>query len=314
LPNSKNPKLESNSSLADPAHDVGTFRRAPDEISRILDKPPQLTEQVLRGDTRLTRRWVHGALHDGLPGMVGHVVVTHYGAAREIAWRSGGLRETSRTRPGSITLIPENHDGHWDVGGPIEVSHVYLTDERLQSCANMLASGQRVQLIDRVAFDDPTTSRILEMLAQDAVLQDAAARLFLEQAIDLLSVQLVRGHSTVGTLVRPAPRRGLADWQVKRVTNYMKDRLDQDVGLDEIAALVDLSRFHFCTAFRLATGQTPHQWLTALRISRARDLLAEHSLSITEIALAVGYQTPSAFTASFRKIVRVTPSEFRRAL
>jgi AraC family transcriptional regulator len=92
------------------------------------------------------------------------------------------------------------------------------------------------------------------------------------------------------------------------------NHLGEDIGLNEIAALVGLSRFHFCTAFRLATGQTPHQWLTALRISRARQLLADPDLPITDIALAVGYQTPSAFAASFRKMLRVSPSQFRRGL
>jgi AraC family transcriptional regulator len=50
------------------------------------------------------------------------------------------------------------------------------------------------------------------------------------------------------------------------------------------------------------------------RTGRARELLKDPVLSITDIALAVGYQTPSAFTASFRKIVGATPTEFRRGL
>ncbi|HTQ41370.1 MAG TPA: AraC family transcriptional regulator, partial [Polyangiaceae bacterium] len=109
-------------------------------------------------------------------------------------------------------------------------------------------------------------------------------------------------------------RRGLAPWQVKRVTGYMRDRLAEDISLGDLAQLVGLSRFHFCTAFRLATGQTPHEWLVMLRIGRARELLADPSLRITEIAFAVGYETPSAFSASFRRLVRATPTEYRRHL
>jgi AraC family transcriptional regulator len=295
------------------AQPLGRALDAFDEIGRILDKPPQLAEQVLRGDTRLTRRWGHGELHDHLPGMAGHVIMTYYGAAQEIEWRSGNQRAASRTRPGSITIIPEGSDSHWNIHGSIEVSHVYLTDQRLQSCADQLARGQRVELLNRLGFEDPSASRVMEMLAQEGVRNDPASRLFVEQAIDLLCLQLLRAHSSFGVLA-PTPRCGLADWQIKRVTGYMTDRLDQEIGLDELAAIAGLSRFHFCTAFRLATGQTPHQWLTALRISRARRLLAEPVLPITEIALAVGYQTPSSFAASFRKIAGITPSEFRRAL
>lgn len=283
-------------------------------IGRIVKVPPALVEEVLRGDTRLTRRWGHGELHDHLEGLTGHVVMTYYGAAQDIAWRTDGLRLTSRTRPGSITLIPDGHDGRWDIEGPIEVSHVYLTDARLQACADVLAQGRKVELIGRVGFEDASAGRILEMLSNETLVGDPASRLFVEQAIDLLCTQLVRAHSSAGTVTDLAPRRGLADWQVKRVTGYMQDRLDQDISLEELSALVGLSRFHFCTAFKAATGQTPHNWLTALRMGRARQLLAERSLAITDIALAVGYQTPSAFAATFRRLARVTPSEFRKAL
>lgn len=294
-------------------HSDGLQHSAVDEMVRVLDQPPVLVGEVLRGQTRFTRRWAHGALHDQLPEMVGHVVMTYYGAAQEIGWREGSERLSARTRIGSITLIPEGHQGRWDIGGPLEVSHVYLSDERLRSSAEAIANGRSFELIHRVAFDDPAASRILTLLSEEA--GEGSSRLFAEQAIDLLCTQLLRGHSSLGRLTAPPRRRGLADWQVKRVTRYMQEHLDdEDMGLDELAALVSLSRFHFVTAFRLATGQTPHAWLTALRIGQARQLLTHPEFAVTDVALAVGYQTPSAFAASFRKAVGMTPSEFRRRL
>jgi len=285
---------------------------AADEISRIIDTPVALNGEVLRGDTRLTQRWMHGALHDYLPGMKGHVVMTFYGAAQEITRRTGGSRVTSRTRPGSITLIPEGHDGHWDIAGSLEVSHVYLTEQHLRHCSEALVGGKPIELLDRVGFDDPATGHILEMLSQASVTGDPATRLFVEQAVDLLCTQLIRAHSSFGVLPQAEPRHGLADWQVKRVTAYMQEFMDRDIGLEEMAALVGLSRFHFCAAFRLATGMSPYHHLTAMRMARARKLLTQPDLPIIQVALAVGYQTPSAFAASFRKATRVTPSTYRR--
>ena len=94
----------------------------------------------------------------------------------------------------------------------------------------------------------------------------------------------------------------------------MREHLAKEIGLDELAALVNLSRFHFCTAFRKATGRTPHNWLMILRIEEARRLLETPALAVTDVALAVGYQTPSSFAAVFRKLVGMTPSAYRRAL
>jgi transcriptional regulator GlxA family with amidase domain len=110
----------------------------------------------------------------------------------------------------------------------------------------------------------------------------------------------------------PAPRRGLPPWQIRRVIAYMSERLDQNIGLDELAGLTSLSRSHFCTAFRDATGRTPHEWLTGLRLGRAQQLLRDPKARITDVALAVGYQTPSAFTAAFWRHTGATPSDYRR--
>lgn len=291
----------------------GDASGAPREISRILDRPPALVDEALRGGARLTRRWSHGELHADLPGMTGHVVMGYYGAAQACSWRQGGSRKASRTRPGSITLIPEGQDGRWDVEGPIEVSHVYLTNDRLLAATEVLSKGRPIELVGRICFDDPSASRVLELLSHEAEQGDASSSLFAEQAVDLLCLQLARAHSSLGAMPA-AQRTGLAEWQVRRVTGYMQDFIDRKLGLDELAGLVNLSRHHFCTAFRLATGQTPHEWLVALRMTRARELLASHDLPVTSVALAVGYQTPSAFASSFRKATGVTPTAYRTAL
>ena len=285
-----------------------------DEMARVLDEPPPVSRDVLRGDTRLTRRWVHGEVHDTLKHMSGHVVMTFYGAAQEVLWREGGDQLSTRTRTGTITVIPEGHEGYWDIAGPLDVSHVYLTDERLRAVAEEMYEGKSFELVSRVAFDDPAAARILTLLGDEAATGDGSSSIFSEQAIDLLCTQLIRGHSSLSSLKAPEPPRGLADWQVKKVTGYMQEHLDEAIGLQELADLVYLSRVHFATAFRQATGQSPYGWLTELRISRARQLLGQPELPVTEIALEVGYQTPSAFTAAFRKRTGLTPTEYRRLL
>ena len=173
--------------------------------------------------------------------------------------------------------------------------------------------GKRVELLDRVGFEDPAAARIMELLSGEADIGEPSARLFVEQAIDLLCIQLLRKHTALSIPVTRLPA-GLAPWQVKRVTAYMLERASESLTLDELAGVIHLSRFHFCTAFRLATGKTPHEWLVIKRIDMARKLLEDRVLSITEVGLAVGYGTPSAFTAAFRKIVGCTPTDFRRRL
>jgi AraC family transcriptional regulator len=310
--------VSADSSLSHETIDTGKGRRASEQIGLILDSPPLLVPDDLGGGTRLTQRWKHGAVHDRLASMPDHVIMTYYGDAgdHEIVMSAGaGDRQniTSRTRPGTITIIPSGHEARWDIAGSIEVSHIYLTQARFQDCTDRLAEGKRVELLDRVGFEDPAAARIMELLSGEAEIGEPSARLFVEQAIDLLCIQLLRKHTALSIPVTRPPA-GLAPWQVKRVTAYMLERASESLTLDELAGVIHLSRFHFCTAFRLATGKTPHEWLVIQRIDMARKLLEDRVLNITEVGLAVGYGTPSAFTAAFRKIVGCTPTDFRRRL
>jgi AraC family transcriptional regulator len=171
-----------------------------------------------------------------------------------------------------------------------------------------------VEFVPRLASPDPVGARILRALSREAASPNPADQLFIEQTLDLLCLHLLRVHSSLGRISAPRRRCGLSPRQVRRVAAYMTEHLDRNIGLNELAALTSLSRSHFCTAFRQATGRTPNEWLTSVRLERARQLLRNPATRITEIALAVGYQTASAFTAAFRRHIGATPSDYRRHL
>ena len=109
-------------------------------------------------------------------------------------------------------------------------------------------------------------------------------------------------------------RGGLAEWQVQRVFEVMNERLAENIGLDELAHTVGLSASHFSRSFNVSVGVPPYRWLTERRIERAKQLLANRDLGLTEIALSVGFGGQSAFGAAFKRIAGLTPSEYRRLL
>ncbi|MCK1595323.1 hypothetical protein, partial [Bradyrhizobium sp. 164] len=253
-------------------------------MARILDEPPMLLSDVLQGDARLTPKWAHGGLkEDYMRGVTGHIAVGCYEGQHQISWRIENKLLNSRTNPKAFTLIPQGVDGHWNIAGPVVVSHVYLTQERLQACADEVAGGRRVEILPRVAFADPAAAGLLEILSHEAERDSASSRLFVERAIDLLCLRLVQEHSSFGALPAQGRKGGLAGWQVKRVTAFMAENLNRHIGLDELAALVDLSRFHFCTAFRRSTCQSAFDWGSDSYVERP----GLQGLSLIEQGMAV---------------------------
>ena len=108
-------------------------------------------------------------------------------------------------------------------------------------------------------------------------------------------------------------RGGLAGWQRKRVTEYILEHLTEDVSLGQLAALAELSPYHFSRAFKQSFGQPPLRYHAHRRMEFAKSLLAKPALSVTQIGQEVGFSETSAFTAAFRRFAGTTPTGFRRA-
>jgi AraC family transcriptional regulator len=287
-------------------------RNAYKAMSRLLKAPPPLAPNVLPCGTQLTRRWLRDGFHGYAPGMPGCLVATYHGRGQDCAWTMEGRRLADRLRPGTVTVISHKHDGSWHLGGPVLVSHVYLSNERLRDCAGLLLDGKSLETMDRVGFRDPAASAILSLLSEEETLNDQAASLLVDRAVDLLCLQLLRHHSVGDGHTAPLTGAGLTPRQVRRAADFMTEHLDQPIRLETLAKQAGLSRYYFCTAFRLATTLTPHAWLTRQRILRARELLTTSELPIGAIASSVGYSTQSAFASVFRRLVGVTPSQYRR--
>jgi AraC family transcriptional regulator len=92
----------------------------------------------------------------------------------------------------------------------------------------------------------------------------------------------------------------------------MWEGYSEPLSLADIAKSAILSRFHFSRVFRAATGVSPGRFLSAVRIYEAKRMLASTTLSVTEISLAVGYNSLGSFTNRFTDSVGVSPSRFRR--
>lgn len=107
---------------------------------------------------------------------------------------------------------------------------------------------------------------------------------------------------------------GLAPWAKRRCLDLMQARLSEDISLDELAAEVRLSPFHFARMFKQSMGAPPRVHLTHLRMEKACELLETTDMSVTEIAQEVGYSSNQVLARVFIKHRRMSPTDYRRAV
>jgi AraC family transcriptional regulator len=142
---------------------------------------------------------------------------------------------------------------------------------------------------------------------------DPADRMYADALGGLLAHELLRLYGTIQSS-RPTYRGGLAPWQQRRVVEFIEQHLAEEISLDALAELVQLSPYHFLRSFKRSLGEPPHRYWTARRIERAKTLLANPGASITEVAFQVGFSGTSAFSAAFRRITGQTATDYRLSL
>jgi len=130
----------------------------------------------------------------------------------------------------------------------------------------------------------------------------------------LLAHELLRLQRQTPRSQPSAKRGGLAPWQQKRVLEFINQHVTENIALTTLAELVRLSPYHFARAFKQSLGAPPHRYWAGQRVERAKELLADPRMSITEVAFDVGFAGSSAFSAAFRRTSGLTPTEYRRSL
>lgn len=98
---------------------------------------------------------------------------------------------------------------------------------------------------------------------------------------------------------------------IDRAKAYIRRRFAEELSLEDVAEHVHLNPFYFSKVFKQHVGETFIDFLTGLRIDRAKELIEEGRLSLKEICYEVGYKDPNYFSRVFKKVTGVAPSEYR---
>jgi AraC family transcriptional regulator len=114
------------------------------------------------------------------------------------------------------------------------------------------------------------------------------------------------------TFREPIDKGRLSPAQVRRLIEYIDSNLDEKPNLETLAAVAGVGLWSFARHFRESLGQTPHAYIIARRIDRARRLLAQGSIPIKEVASACGFADQAHMTRVFQAHLHTTPAALRR--
>jgi AraC family transcriptional regulator len=243
-----------------------------------------------------------------------HVIGVALVPQERVTWRvDDGSSKTTSFQPGSVFLYSSREFvwSRWEQ--PTECVHITLAPNLLSQVATDCSLSSKVEIDYRVMFTDSTILHLAHLFKSEILNGGLAGKLYTESLANALTVHLLRNYS--GSVVKPALQDGpLNALKLNQITDFIENQLAEDLTIADLAAVVHMSPFHFARAFKTATGQPPHRYITHRRMKRAKMLLAVTRLPVAEVAYRVGFSNQSHFTAQFRRSTGTTPKGYRDSL
>jgi len=239
-------------------------------------------------------------VHVVLSGSVGYQVTT------------GNRTRRFSAVPGTTFVLPQGTIDEVIWEGRTHRLAMSIQPELLAAAAAEVTRETDVELTPHWDLIDPRIQALLQAMALDLRDGSPVGALYGEFLTNALAVHLV-GRYGVRSATPIVYKGGLPGRRLRRVLDYIGDNLAEDLSLSKLAEIAGMSPHYFAELFRRSTGCPPHRFVLSKRIDRAKARLRGAKHSVIDAALDAGFQNPSHFARTFRRLVGVTPGEFRRS-
>lgn len=228
-----------------------------------------------------------------------------------LLWLDGAARVTGDIQRGGTNILDLRAAPTALLGPKIDSLHLRIPKTALEDlAADADRSINDLHAPDGWSTLDPMISRLEPLIVEVLKRAGPAERLLVDHLILSLCSHVADTYGVGGTV--KTHKGGLAPWQVKRAKEMIASDLAAETPLVEIAAACGLSAAHFARAFKASTGLTPHGWLQACRLDRARALLDGRPARISCVASESGFSDQSHMSRVFKRAMGMSPSAYAR--
>jgi AraC family transcriptional regulator len=253
-----------------------------------------------------------------IPASDDHCIVKNLGDSLGASVYSGKRRFEGKVLSRETLIIPAGSSWVCRAEGSAqpELLLLYMRPLFVRSAAGEWDFSHETELTPQIGFSDKHICHIAMSLLHELNESNVVGRLYADSLATGLAIQLVRHYSSLKDV--HVGHGGMAPHKLRKaialIDHHLSDEEEGRVALRVVARAVRMSYFHFSRAFKQSMGMTATNYIAERRIERAKKMLEETELPISEIALRSGFSSQSHFTTAFRRLAGATPKAFRAAL
>ena len=250
-----------------------------------------------------------------LPGIIGQQLGQHlalvFFSQGKIKQKLAEDTQTYSIVPGSIVLIPASICCQISWLQPLDFAVLILEPSAVEQATKELnLKSDRATLKPRFKQSDSLVYSLVTTLLLEIYSKGTGGCIYTEALLKSLVIHLFQQYAF--PLIQATEEVELSS-RLNKAIAYINQNLDSNLRLEEIAAVANTSKYHFCRLFKHSVGISPYQYLLQQRIERAKTLLQSNSqLSIADISLRCGFANQSHLCQRFRKFTGITPKAYRK--
>jgi AraC family transcriptional regulator len=286
------------------------------ELNQRLNKTLVLSSRQMGWNGILVEQYQNPPTLDEveLPALSDHWFYLSLGHPVHLTQKRGDRLHESIVQDGDGIFVPAGQPSYWRCqgGGTCRPTlHIYLKPDLIAQVAEASELDRdRISLVNCFSKPDLHLQHIATLLLADLKSGGMMGQLYIESLTQVLVIHLLR-HYSKSTQITTSEHRSLTSAQLQQAINYINTHLDRDLSLMQIAEVINISPTYFASLFKRATGISPHQYVIQQRVQRAKMLLSKTDLTISDIALQVGFSSQSHLTQQFKRFTGMTPKQVR---
>lgn len=247
---------------------------------------------------------VSAGLHR-IPAFVHHRVGVHVGRPVKAVCRCDVARAVRIQAHGDADIVPAGMAGEWTDDASCTIFSVWFAEHFVRkTCEEMGLPSHAAAIRPQLQWRDPRFQHAAWALLAELEADEASDPLYAESLATAMVVRLAGADAAPDR-----KRRTLSARTAARVIDYIEANLDERLSLAELAALAELSVPHFKVLFRETMGVPVHRHVVQRRLERARSLLVQGRLSVSQVALEAGFAHQSHMASWMKRLHGVTPRD-----
>ncbi len=251
-----------------------------------------------------------------IPALSEHVIMLAHNADESQFARFAGNAFHGYRPKNTFCIVPRGIPSEFAWSSQDECLMFGFTQESISQVAEQTecANPSKVELRPLLFTLDENIVHYAYCLLHEIRTGGLGGKLYRESLLACFRIHLLRHYCTFEAKLKDQSG-GLAPYKLKEILDYIDSHLtDKDLSLNTMADMTALSSYYFARQFKQSTGFAPHQYVIHQRIDKAKRLLKQRQLSISQVAFECGFSNQSHFGKSFRKATGTTPKRYREQL